>query len=215
MQGFEKAVQQSSSQGTEFVYPTAPFAIEPSGPPSKLRALHGSWAWWQQTAFHEIQPDLQAGLDAVMSVLQQEGPFDGIVGFSQGAAMAVMVASLHEAGREAAFAQADCKFPFPAAVATIKHPAFKFIVAISGYTVSHVSYKAFYNPPIRTPTLLVIGSLDTVVEEDISLSLVDSCECADGSKPTIIWHSGGHTIPGSKRELAAIAHFITSQFANE
>lgn len=47
--------------------------------------------------------DMDKGLAAVAKILAEEGPFDGVIGFSQGAAFAAMLGSLLEPGRREAF----------------------------------------------------------------------------------------------------------------
>ena len=205
------ALQQSDS--VEFHYPTAPFALEHSGPSSKLRDLHGQWAWWQSESIDGVYPGLETGLEALASVLNKEGPFDGAIGFSQGAAIAAMVASLLEEQRKDAFleSEGDGGIAYPAAFSTLDHPPLKFVISISGYAAPCREYHAFYHPRIHTQTLHVLGSSDMVVEEHASMKLVESCQGEeDGMTPLVVYHPGGHVIPSGKRELASIAHFIRS-----
>ncbi|KAJ5516831.1 hypothetical protein N7527_008391 [Penicillium freii] len=198
--------------GVELVYPTAPFALEPtSGTTSDLRNRHGAWSWFESESIDNLYPGLEGSLEYIASILKDSGPFDGIVGFSQGAAAAAMVASLLEGNRNDAFArfEAEGGIPYPACFAKLKHAPLKFVVSISGYVASHPDYRAFYDPAIRTPVLHFLGSMDTVVEESASMRLVGSCqEVGDEKKQIVIWHSGGHVVPSGKRELAAVAHFI-------
>ncbi len=65
-----------------------------------------AWGWWRKTAAgDEAAPysGFARGLDALAAVLAQQGPFDGVIGFSQGGAAAAMLASLLEPGRRQAF----------------------------------------------------------------------------------------------------------------
>ena len=199
--------------GAEFVYPTAPFSLGCPDGTSELRDRHGAWTWFQTESIHGLYPGLEGGLDSIGSILKHSGPFDGVVGFSEGAAAAAMVASLLEESRKDAFAQLEAEggIPYPACFATLDHPPLKFVVSISGYAASHPAYRAFYNPSIRTPALHFLGSMDSVVDENASISLVESCqELKDEKKPNVIWHAGGHAVPRGKRELTAVVHFIKS-----
>lgn len=198
---------------TEFVYPTAPFSLgSPSGT-SDLRDRHGAWTWFESKSIDGIYPGLEAGLNSIGSVLRDSGPFDGVIGFSEGAAAAAIVASLLEKNRQDAFARFELEggIPYPAGFATLEHPPLKFMVSISGYAASNPSYRAFYNPPIRTPALHFLGSMDSVVDETASMELAESFrEMKDEKESIVIRHAGGHVVPSGKRELAAIVHFIKS-----
>ncbi|KAJ5489951.1 Serine hydrolase FSH [Penicillium expansum] len=218
LQALEKLIHRAvgplQADGVELVYPTAPFAVKlPSSGTSELRNRHGAWNWFDSESIDGLYPGLEGGLESIASILKDSGPFDGIVGFSQGAAAAAMVASLLEENRKDAFVrlEAEAGIPYPACFATLEHPPLKFVVSISGYVASHPAYHAFYNPVIRTPVLHFLGSMDTVVDESASMRLVERCqELGDGKNQTVIWHTGGHVVPSGKREFAAVAHFIKS-----
>lgn len=143
-------------------------------------------------------------------VLQEEGPFDGVMGFSQGAALAAMVTSLLETGRADAFARVKDGMAFPSSFAELQHPPLKFGVCFSGLLNKHEKYTAFYEPKIQTPVLHVLGSMDTIVEESESLALAD--RCVDGGAGNIIRHAGTHTVPTSERDIAAVIQFIRSVY---
>lgn len=217
LQALEKLLHQaldSLHPSLELIYPTAPFALEPSaGSTTDLRTRHGAWSWFGSETIDGLYPGLEGGLESIASLLKNSGPFDGIVGFSQGAAAAAMVASLLEGDRKDAFAtlEAETGIPYPACFKELEHPPLRFVVSISGYVASHLDYRAFYEPGIRTPVMHFLGSMDTVVEEGASMRLVESCRVlGDEKKQIVIWHSGGHVVPSGKRELAAVAHFIKS-----
>ncbi|KAJ6133776.1 Serine hydrolase FSH [Penicillium sp. IBT 18751x] len=218
IQALEKMIQRAlgphQPRGADFVYPTAPFSLGSPDGTSELRGRHGAWTWFQSDAIDEIYLGLEGGLNSIGSILKDSGPFDGVVGFSEGAAAAAMVASLLEENRQDSFAQLEAEdgLPYPAYFATLGHPPLKFVVSISGYAASHPAYRAFYSPSIRTPTLHFLGSMDSVVDESASMRLVESCqEPENEKKPIVIWHAGGHIVPSGKRELAAVAHFIKSR----
>ncbi|OQE30935.1 hypothetical protein PENFLA_c002G01373 [Penicillium flavigenum] len=218
LQALEKLIHQAIGplypDGVELVYPTAPFKLEPSSySPSELRNRHGAWNWFETESIDGLYPGLEGGLESIASILKDSGPFDGIVGFSQGAATAAMVASLLEENRKDAFCRLEEEdgTPYPACFATLKHPPLKFVVSISGYVASHSAYRAFYDPAIRTPVLHFLGSMDTIVDESASMGLVQCCqESGEVKEQMVIRHSGGHVVPSGKRELAAVALFVKS-----
>lgn len=180
---------------------------------SDLRGRHGSWTWFNTESIDGIYPGLDTSLECISSILKSSGPFDGIIGFSQGAALAIMIASLLEENRKESFdrLQVTGGIPHPNAFSARYHPPLKFVVCISGYAASHSTYRAFYNPPIETSVLQFLGSMDTIVDENTSLKLIQCCGGPENeTTPAVLRHPGGHTVPGGKRELVPIALFIKS-----
>ena len=145
-------------------------------------------------------------------MLKEEGPFNGVIGFSQGGALAGMLASTLEPETREAFekAQASGGMRFPEAleedtgfVTDVVHPPFKFAVSYSGFGASnHPLYKAFYDPRIKTPMLHFLGTMDTVVEEKRSLRLAEACE-DHGKEGRVVYHPGGHFLPSSNKQIVA------------
>jgi hypothetical protein len=59
--------------------------------------------------------DLDNALDSIAEIIRQYGPFDGVIGFSSGACIAALIASLLEEGRKQAFEKWESKngMPYP------------------------------------------------------------------------------------------------------
>ena len=169
-------------------------------------------------------------------MIQKEGPFDGVIGFSQGAALAAMVASLLESGREKAFdffsdpIVADPNptstttnetspvpsIPFPECFLPsnlgIHQPPLKFSICYSGFRSPGPRYRAFYeHPSIRTPVLHVLGSLDVIVDESRSRALIDACAGDPEKEGKVVWHPGGHFLPSQRPFLDAAVVFIKGE----
>lgn len=197
--------QTSTYHDTQFVFPNAPFPLERDALPSF--DLDGSkqqdeeidaYTWWHLN--RNGPPFYYNGLDVALAriadTIRREGPFDGVVGFSQGAAAAMMVASLLEAGRKDVFDRAGTAggMFYPAAFVSegaIIQPPLKFVVAISGFGGTRVSkYQAFYHPKITTPTLHILGRADGFIKPAMSQEVIDAC--ADSQ---VLYHSGGHSVP--------------------
>lgn len=233
----EKNLQKAFPAGLTLTYPTAPLrlyaadipnpsaldttAFENSNIPLSDTEAIDSWGWWRRKGSSEpyTYSGLEAGLASVAEVLSTQGPFDGVVGFSQGGALAGMVAALLEPGRREAFeeAQKHGGIRFPESfekdtgfVADVVHPPLRFAVSYSGFAAStHVLYKGFYEPKIRTPMLHFLGSLDTVVDEKRSLRLVEACADGGADGKRVIYHPGGHFLPSSQKQfVGALVGFI-------
>ncbi|KAI5201294.1 hypothetical protein AUEXF2481DRAFT_87762 [Aureobasidium subglaciale EXF-2481] len=158
-----------------------------------------AYTWWQLTG--ETPPYTYEGfqdyaLAYIANAIRADGPFDGIVGFSQGAALAVMVASLLEPGRREVFKQAKATggMRYPSAFHgdyTAGQPPLKFVIPISGFAnLENPLYKAFYHPKIRTPSLHILGRTDEFIKPEMSRNLIN---CFDD--PEVLFHSGGHRVP--------------------
>jgi len=251
----EKNLAKAFPQGVNLVYPTGPHKLSPQDVPTwdssgnvvgigprartieeekKVEQELDAWTWWR------IQRDqvpwtyegfFEASLPRIVEVLKKEGPFDGVVGFSQGAAVAAIVATLFEDGRQEAFTAfeenlkkgtwvkhalmgeewKDLKFEpeqYPKCLLNDEgkriHPPFKFAAAYSGFAAPHPKYTPFYYPKIQTPMCSFIGTLDTVVTEDRSMLLVNSCQ-----NGRLVHHPGGHFLPSSQRDVVgALVAFI-------
>lgn len=222
----EKNLQKAFPAGITFSFPTAPIRLAHADipfPTSNEAKENGeeeetdAWAWWRRKGDGEPYryEGIELGLEKLASVLKEEGPFDGVIGFSQGGAMAAMLASLLEPDRRKAF-EALCKdggmsYPqsFEADTGYIEetiHPPLKFAVSYSGFAARGVDlYRGFYEPKIKTPMLHFIGTLDTVVEEARSLALVEHCEESEGR---VVYHPGGHFLTTQKTYVAALVGFI-------
>ncbi|KMU84525.1 dihydrofolate reductase [Coccidioides immitis H538.4] len=110
----EKHLQKSFPLHTLVLsYPSGPVRLDPSdipnfrpsAPESDDQPSQELCAWWRRA--DGIDPPeylrFDVGLTAVAQTLRSEGPFDGVIGFSQGAAFAGMLAGLLEDGRKEAF----------------------------------------------------------------------------------------------------------------
>ncbi|CBF76804.1 hypothetical protein AN4776.2 [Aspergillus nidulans FGSC A4] len=136
------------------IYPTGPLRLNPADIPGYTPAHDSNgngddkdteieaYGWYRRsnTAEPPLYVGLEDGLNAIAKVLGEEGPFDGVIGFSQGAAMAAMVASLLEGEKRreafARFASSSCSssettaegIPYPDSFAELDHPAMKFVL---------------------------------------------------------------------------------------
>ena len=172
-----------------------------------------AYGWWRRSDISD-PPEytgMEKGLETVSQVLESEGPFDGVIGFSQGAALAAMTASLLEGKmRKQAFTDAQAKssfaIPYPSSFESLSHPPLKFCTPYSGFIAPGERYKAFYDPKIQTPACQFIGSLDSVVEEKRTQALVDALGGAD--KTQLVIHPGGHFVPTGKQYLDTLVAFI-------
>ncbi|KAK8185046.1 serine hydrolase-domain-containing protein [Phyllosticta capitalensis] len=224
----EKSLAKAFPAGITLSYPTAPIRLSraqiPTFDTDGVKADDteeeepDAYAWWVRKDKIEqgngkvegegfSYEGLETGFAKMAQVLKEEGPFDGVIGFSQGGAAAGMLASILEPGRKEAFEKAQEKggMPYPQVMDGV-HPPLKFAVSFSGFApAANELYQAFYEPKIKTPMLHFLGSLDTVVEESRSLRLAEACEKKEGR---IVYHPGGHFLPSQKQPVSALVGFI-------
>ncbi|NXD31861.1 OVCA2 Esterase, partial [Spelaeornis formosus] len=126
---------------------------------------------------------LEESLSAVAAALAEHGPFDGLLGFSQGAALAAMVCALRARG--------DPRFPVA------------FAVLVAAFASRAPAHGHFYREPIALPTLHVVGDSDAVISAAISRELA---RCF--VRPALLSHPGGHFIPAAAEQRRAYLDFL-------
>jgi len=120
--------------------------------------------------------------------------FDGIFGFSQGAAMAGLICALLE--RPHLYPQFLINGNSP-------HPPLKFGVFVAGFMPRPQPIQKIFSEPFRTPTLHVIGSRDIVVIPKRSQVLYNAY-----INPRVEIHTGGHYVPSKPHWAEFFADFI-------
>ena len=89
---------------------SAPLETPQTGPiPETITETEiDAYGWWRRRG--ETEPyhyeGMEVGLRTLARTLEEEGPFDGVIGFSQGGSAAGLIASLLEPGRRQAFEEA-------------------------------------------------------------------------------------------------------------
>ncbi|XP_005402656.1 PREDICTED: ovarian cancer-associated gene 2 protein [Chinchilla lanigera] len=153
--------------------------------------------WWfseEADAFNALEEPtvcrgLEQALGTVAQALDKLGPFDGLLGFSQGAALAALVCALGQAG--------DPRFPLP-----------RFIILISGFCPrGHGLREPIMQSLLSLPSLHVFGDTDRVIPSQESMQLASRFP---GS--VTLTHSGGHFIPAAAPQRQAYLKFL-DQFA--
>lgn len=171
-----------------------------------------AWAWFRKDERSGAYRLLPEGMEAIAKCIRDEtgGSVDGVVGFSQGGAMAALLAAaleyLGEGGkrREAPPAEGGYTWDWVSSLREANgDKPLKFSVIYSGFFAPPPELGWLYEPKIRTPTLQFIGSLDTVVEEGRSRGLVARCE-----DPVVVVHPGGHYVPVNREWAMPLVGFV-------
>jgi hypothetical protein len=207
-----------------FSYPTGPLRLNPfdvpgynNGGATEDKGETETYGWFRRPATEPpTYKGIQDGLASVAALLKTEGPFDGVVGFSQGACLAFIVASLLEPNRKASFDAAVTNsdgVEFPESFLpenTGDHPPLKFAIVYSGFKAADPKWGAIYDPqrPIATPVLHVMGTLDALVIEARSRELIQACVGDAEQEGKVVFHPGGHFVPSQRTYLEAAVGFI-------
>ncbi len=211
--GLRKALQKLNY---ELIYVDGPIILKTADLPfqvSDVSSLGGQSvqddnpnyrSWWPAD---ETKPDyysLETSLLIINEAVEKQGPFEGVIGFSQGAGFAGLLCEY--------ITNIQHSKPFYARGSNdesqkilIKQDPFKFAIFYSGFRAKAEFLQFMYDKKIDTPTLHVLGSLDTVVSEERSLLLWDSCE---ESSRTMLRHPGGHFVPNSKGQITTLLGWL-------
>ncbi|XP_070774107.1 esterase OVCA2 [Enoplosus armatus] len=193
------ALRKLLKKQVELVYLSAPLSVQQvsseapekengSGPGPGGDEDPRGW-WFSDTQARSFSAQQQCeeslGLDESVTVVREavkvQGPFDGILGFSQGAAFVAMLCSLQEQKLESEF-------------------SFRFAILVAGFRSACKEHQKFYSAPLQIPSLHVFGLEDRVIPDNMSRELLPSFH-----DPQILTHPGGHFVP------AASAHRQTYQ----
>ena len=198
------------------IYPTGPVQLRPSNIPGYTPSddndddgpeLLDSFAWFLRDNTATRYNHFPKGMSTVATAVREAGGIDGVVGFSQGGAVAALVAAAMEEPRRRP-PEAEAEWVEDLRASNGGKPL-GFAVVYSGFFAPVPELEWCYEPKIQTPTLHYLGSLDTVVEEKRSKGLVERC-----NEPTEVIHPGGHFVPISKEWTMPIVAFIKKYAEN-
>ena len=137
----------------------------------------------------------EESLALLENALTTQGPFDGVLGFSQGAAVAAVLAAL------------ECQRP-------VNARRFKFVIICSGYRSAVPEHRDCLESwkqsgGVPMPSLHIYGAsqLDRQISQLDSEGLVESFIEQD---KMVIRHDSGHLIPSSREITFQISEFIKS-----
>ncbi|KAI4234030.1 MAG: hypothetical protein LQ349_004045 [Xanthoria aureola] len=224
---------EESFPDVEFCFPTGPIRLRPSekaqafglrqhGADANAKAFGSTdrpdpddidaYAWHTLHAVQDPPPGYQQSLDILADVLRREGPFDGVLAFSQGTILAVMIASILEGSpRREAFVRFQQEwpeaFPYPESYKNLHHPPLKFGITYGALMGVGKKYSWLYDKPlIHTPFLHFRGLYDPVV----SVKMAQTVENAriGGDKAIRIVHPGAHNVCVGAKYLDAVTDFI-------
>jgi len=138
--------------------------------------------WYKSNPERTVAKGLEEALQTLKDVLARDR-YVGVFGFSQGGAMAALLAALLEKPHT-----------YPAFLTNGEplHPPFQFCVSVSGFKVGDPLASDIFGPSYSTPTLHVLGKTDVIVVEERSKVLLGVSASARVEE-----HQGGHFVPSN------------------
>ncbi|CAI2350709.1 unnamed protein product [Caenorhabditis sp. 36 PRJEB53466] len=157
-----------------------------------------SRAWWfsneEAMSFSsretsEVAVGFEESVAAVVKFIEENGPFDGLLGFSQGASMVHLLIAKAQAGE-------------------INLPGIRFAVFFSGFLSLSSKHEHLTTLQIKDiPSLHVFGDADEIVARPKSEKLADRFDV-----PALrIVHEGGHLVPSMSKHKETIGAFMREQ----
>ncbi|KAK9321245.1 DUF341 domain oxidoreductase [Lipomyces orientalis] len=158
----------------------------------QLPPAHDVAALGQALRSNVFRESIAAAFHLIDGIVEDEGPFDGVVGFSHGATLAAAFLLHHIATRQTH----DPPWgPFRCAV---------FIAGLAPFEEDGRRIRADERGAVfKMPSVHVAGQEDEVFEE--SLNLYRLCE-RDGT--ALVMHEKGHLVPREREDLMAVARAI-------
>ncbi|KAJ2947313.1 hypothetical protein O0L34_g17026 [Tuta absoluta] len=127
-------------------------------------------------------------LRLVEKTVAEHGPFDGFMGFSQGACLVGLLAAMQQKGY----------LPY----------TFKFAMFASGFRSGSLVHKGFYDEEMTLPSLHVYGESDSIIPKEMSESLINLF-----ISPVVAEHSGGHYVACSGSIKEAYLDFLHERYS--
>lgn len=178
---------------TELVFITAPNRVPslPTEDGEEPAVDQDDRGWWfssqDNTYMAQDYTDCCKGyeesLELIKKTFEEQGPFDGILGFSQGASLVSLLCGLREQNPD-----------------MLK---FDFAILVAGFKSRQSSHGCLYSVPMTVPTLHVYGDTDKVIQKEMSEDLLQYFV-----KPKILQHEGGHFIPASAPQKKVYTEFL-------
>ncbi len=152
--------------------------------------------WWNvaepdsRPAISSAYVGVEESLEHLESVCKTQGPFDGVLGFSQGATLAALLCLRR------------------------LHP-FRFAILIAGFVPRDPLWAAAFEPnACALPSFHIYGTSDESVPPDRALALASCFGEAGVRTARLHEHTGGHVVPTPDAGLrSALKEFVRAQAA--
>ncbi|KAK9761752.1 Ovarian cancer-associated protein 2 [Basidiobolus ranarum] len=129
---------------------------------------------------------VETGLDYIYNFMKKEGPFDGLLGFSQGATIVAVIC-----------AQQQLK------LAPEEVNQLKFAIMFSGIKSFYATHVPLFSTKIELPSFHSFGQKDTWIVPAMSQELADCFV-----NPIVHEHPQGHVVPSKSEAKRLLVNFL-------
>lgn len=174
-------------KGIEFVYAESPIHLDHQ---------EDGRTWWRRSNQAEYE-GLNESLEYLFELMDKRGPFEGILGFSQGATMATLLSHL--------LLKPQDLIKITSTISTTP-PPFSQAILFSGHDPTSPLVNSLINSwpeGMCCRSLHVIGEKDELIPPERSLML---SQCF--REPQYYYHPGGHLVPGDVKIRNYLKDFI-------
>ncbi|XP_022951046.1 esterase AAEL000016-like isoform X1 [Cucurbita moschata] len=146
--------------------------------------------WFQFSADFTEHRNLEECLSFIEDYMLNHEPFDGLLGFSQGATLSAALPGLQASG-----------------AGLTKVPKIKFVIIVSGAKFNQFLPREAFSTSIGCPSLHFLGERDPMKPRGVKLleSFID---------PLVIYHSKGHIVPTLDHEAVKIMQTFIHMISN-
>jgi len=171
----------------ELSFPDAPHAASPASVDALIARMGGlrpappHRQWWNASNDGLAYQGWEESRDALRREVERH-PRVGVLGFSQGAAVAAAVSAL------------SCRGDFP---------PLAFVILIAGFTPRSAELGPLFEPPLQLPSLHIWGEQDSFAKHGPGLA----ARFAPEQRRIVTW-SGHHTVPTEGEAADALLEFV-------
>ncbi|EPX74721.1 serine hydrolase [Schizosaccharomyces octosporus yFS286] len=193
-----RALREHMVNDIELYFPTGPIKLSndkgqvdysDEDSEDSLHVASTTCGWWRIDEYGDsktLEPKIS--YEHLASYIRKHGPFDGIIGFSQGSNLAVNLAMFVTLPKyQEYFGQKD----------------FRFGIFFSGYYRALSINGEIHEIKLKIPTLHFLGKYDNVLSTESSSTLIEVCEDSQ-----VLFHPGAHHIPSPSAYVEVTADFI-------
>jgi predicted esterase len=195
-------LRKSLKNYVDFVFCESPLEVPKFSCQLEDETKENDKGWWfsasdsSYNALDKTDVDLgfEQSLEYLNSVFESQGPFDAILGFSQGGCLASILCRLSETQSE-----------------KYESIRFKFAIIVAGFRSNQSLHDLYYDLSIKVkmPTLHIYGETDKVIPIEMSEELTNYFEDAK-----IFKHAGGHLLPVNAEAKNNFIDFINQLKSN-
>ena len=181
-------------EGVELVYANGPIILRPDqllgGQPAEGETPRAWFTFADPQVYYEQQ---KQAMDQVIKTLRDEGPFEGILGFSQGACLLATLVAYHA-----------------------QHPleemeSIRYLIFVSGFIPQAKQIEnELFSPlleetakKIEIPSLHIYGATDSLIPSNQSPVVANFFD-----SPTHYEHKGAHFVPANAAAMHTVKDFV-------